>query len=85
MAPGLVKLPKHVQVKAIKPGGYYNLILTTAGHVLAFGFDGDGELGDGHTANSDLPVQVRLPAGMLATAVYAGSSAFQSFAMVRRG
>jgi alpha-tubulin suppressor-like RCC1 family protein len=40
--------------------------------VLAWGYNADGELGDGGTANSDVPVKVKLPASTKVTAVAAG-------------
>lgn len=83
-SPQFVKLPSHTKVRAIKPGGFYNMVLTTRGSILAWGFDADGELGNGKTTDSDLPVTVHLPSGMSATSIYAGSSASQSFASVRR-
>ena len=83
-SPQFVKLPPHTKVHAIKPGGLYNMVLTTSGRILAWGLGADGELGDGKTTDSDLPVTVHLPSGMSATNIYAGSSASQSFASVRR-
>ncbi|MGO8959313.1 MAG: RCC1 domain-containing protein [Streptosporangiaceae bacterium] len=83
-APQFVKLPAHTKVHAIKPGGFYNMVLTTTGKILAWGLDADGELGDGRTTDSDLPVRVHLQPGMSVTNLYAGSSASQSFASVRR-
>lgn len=83
-APQFVKLPLHTKVRAIKPGGYYTMALTATGKILAWGLDADGELGNGRTTDSDLPVTVHLPSGMVATNIFAGSSASQSFASVRR-
>jgi alpha-tubulin suppressor-like RCC1 family protein len=83
-APQFVKLPSHTKVHAIKPGGNYNMVLTTTGGILAWGIDAGGELGNGKTTDSDVPVRVHLPSGVLATSIYAGSSASQSFASVRR-
>jgi len=45
-------------VTAIAAGGDFSLALLTDGTVRAWGFNGDGELGDGTTTFSDTPVQV---------------------------
>ena len=60
--PVKVKLPAGTKVTAIAAGGYYSLALTSTGAVYAWGYNADGELGDGGTANSDVPVKVKLPA-----------------------
>jgi len=67
-----VKLPAGTKVTAVAAGGYYSLALTSTGAVFAWGFNTDGELGDGGTANSDVPVRAKLPAGTKVTAVAAG-------------
>ncbi len=74
--PVQVKLPAGTKVTAIAAGGYYSLALTSTGAVLAWGFNTDGELGDGATANSDVPVRVKLPAGTKVTAIAAGGSLY---------
>jgi alpha-tubulin suppressor-like RCC1 family protein len=61
-------------VTAVAAGGYYSLALTATGRVLAWGYDADGELGDGGTTNSHVPVMVKLPAGTKVTAFAAGGS-----------
>ena len=43
------------------------------GKLYAWGYDGDGELGDGTTTESDIPAQVSLPTGVTATTIGAGS------------
>ena len=70
--PVKVKLPGGTEVKAVAAGGYYSLALTSAGSVLAWGYNADGELGDGNRTNSDVPVKVKLPAGRKVTAVAGG-------------
>ncbi len=70
-SPVKVKLPKHTQVIAAAGGFVHSLALTSTGSVLAWGFNGYGELGNGKTAESDLPLKVKLPKGTKATAVAA--------------
>ncbi len=72
--PVKVKLPAGTRVTAIAAGGYDSLALTSTGAVWAWGYNADGELGDGSTAKSDVPVNVRLPAHTRVTAVAAGGS-----------
>jgi alpha-tubulin suppressor-like RCC1 family protein len=67
-----VKLPAGTKVTAIAAGGYDSLALTSTGTVLAWGYNADGELGDGGTANSDVPVKVKLPGGTKARTIAAG-------------
>lgn len=68
-----VKLPAGVQVTTIAAGGYQTLALTSAGTVLAWGDGGNGQLGDGRMRSSDVPVRVKIPAGVTVTGVGAGS------------
>ena len=70
--PVKVNLPPGTKVTAVAAGGYYSLALTSTGAVLAWGYNVDGELGDGNTTNSDVPVKVKLPAGTKVTGVAAG-------------
>jgi len=70
--PVKVKLPAGTKVTAVAAGGYYSLAVTSTGAVYAWGYNTDGELGEGGTANSDVPVKVKLPAGTKVTAVAAG-------------
>ncbi len=72
--PVKVNLPAGTKVTAIAAGGYDSLALTASGTVFAWGYNKDGELGDGGTANSGVPVKVKLPAGTKVTAISAGGS-----------
>ena len=64
-------------------GPGHSLALTSTGALFAWGYNTDGELGDGGTANSDVPVKVHLPAGTKVTAVAAGE--LQSLAVTSTG
>ncbi len=74
--PVAVKLPAGTKVTALAAGGYYSLALTSSGTVLAWGYNADGELGDGSSVNSDMPVKVKLPARTKVTAIAAGGSLY---------
>jgi alpha-tubulin suppressor-like RCC1 family protein len=78
-----VKLPAGTKVTAVAAGGYYSLALTATGRVLAWGYHADGELGDGGTASSDMPVRVKLSPGTKVTSVAAGE--LHSLAVTSRG
>ena len=56
-------------VTAIAAGEWHSLALTSTGAVWAWGYNGNGELGNGTTTNSSLPVQVpNAPTGVIAIA-----------------
>ncbi|MGH3410390.1 MAG: RCC1 domain-containing protein, partial [Streptosporangiaceae bacterium] len=76
-----VKLPTGVKVKSIAEGCFHSLALTTTGAVLAWGENSSGQLGTGSTANSDVPVQVDLPPGLVGTAIGSGPAAQHSLAI----
>ena len=72
--PVAVSLPSGTSITEIAGGGSFALALTSAGQVLAWGGGGSGQLGDGSTANSDVPVSVSLPSGTSARQIAAGGS-----------
>jgi alpha-tubulin suppressor-like RCC1 family protein len=61
--PVQVAMPKGTVVTAIAAGGTHSLAATAAGTVFAWGDNQYGQLGDGTTVASDVPVRVRLPRG----------------------
>ncbi len=61
VTPVKVMLPPGTKVRAIRAGCEHNLAITTDGHLLAWGFNADGELGDGTITDRDTPVQVKAP------------------------
>jgi alpha-tubulin suppressor-like RCC1 family protein len=69
--PVKVKLPAGTKVVAVAAAGFTSLALTTTGAVLAWGYNKDGELGDGNLTSSDLPVKVKLPPGTKVVAIAA--------------
>ena len=80
--PVQVDLPSGSHVTAVAAGDNHSLALTSDGRVLAWGFNGFGELGDGTTVDSSTPVPVHLPAWTRITAIAAG---YQSLALTSDG
>ena len=78
-----VTLPTGTTVTAVAAGALHSLALTSTGAVLAWGDNGEGELGDGSKTNSDVPVKVKLPAGTKVIAVAAGG--YYSLALTSSG
>ncbi|HEY0216223.1 MAG TPA: hypothetical protein VGC57_07520, partial [Cellulomonas sp.] len=69
--PVLAQLPSGVPITSIAVG-YFHLIATAAdGTVYAWGYNGSGQLGDGTTTTSSLPVVVQVPAGVAFTELLA--------------
>ncbi|MEW2625662.1 chromosome condensation regulator RCC1, partial [Streptomyces sp. NPDC048106] len=67
-----VHLPPDAQVTTIAAGGFHNLALTPDGRLLAWGYNRDGELGDGTTTNRTTPVYTDLPTATTVTAMAGG-------------
>ncbi|MGH9081230.1 MAG: hypothetical protein ACRDYE_14360 [Acidimicrobiales bacterium] len=80
--PVLAELPAGVTATAVAaggvspsakvPGGDYSVALTSAGALYSWGANGNGQLGDGGTSGSDVPVLTELPTGVKATGIGAG-------------
>lgn len=81
--PVQVELPEGATVESIAVGDDHILALTTAGQVLAWGYNEWGQLGNGTTTESGLPVEVGLPAGTTVTAIAAGAG--HSLALTSEG
>jgi alpha-tubulin suppressor-like RCC1 family protein len=81
--PVAVSLPSGTTVTAIAGGQFHSLALTSSGQVLAWGNNGDGELGNGTTTDSSTPVAVSLPSGTTVTAIAGGS--YHSLALTSSG
>lgn len=81
--PVRVRLPRGVTVISVRAGCEHTLALTSTGRVLAWGFNVDGELGDGSRTSTDTPVWVKLPKGTKIKAVRAGCD--QSLALTTTG
>jgi alpha-tubulin suppressor-like RCC1 family protein len=81
--PVAISLPSGTTVTAIAGGGDHSLALTSSGQVLAWGLNSSGQLGNGTTTNSSIPVQVSLPSGTTVTAIAGGGS--HSLALTSNG
>ena len=81
--PVRVSLPSGVSPTAIAAGFDAGYAIGSDGHLYAWGDNSSGQLGDGNTANSDVPVRVSLPSGVTPAAVAAG--AFAAYAIGSNG
>jgi alpha-tubulin suppressor-like RCC1 family protein len=70
--PVMAMLPQGTKVQQLSAGCEHTLALTGTGQVLAWGFNADGELGNGSTEDSGTPVMTSLPQDTTVTAVSAG-------------
>ncbi len=70
--PVAVSVPSGTTVSAVAGGGYHSLALTSTGQVLAWGYNVDGELGNGTTTYSNTPIVVSALQTVV-TAIAAGS------------
>jgi len=76
----VVSLPAGVTATAIAAGGNHSLAIGSNGNVYAWGFNYEGQLGNGidsqnsTTPQSKVPVLVKLPAGVTARAIAAGEN-----------
>lgn len=69
-----VTMPNGVTFTKIAAGNSHTLALDTTGHLWAWGYGGDGELGDGSTVSSSVPVEVTTPPDVTFSAIAAGGS-----------
>ncbi|QSB16252.1 hypothetical protein JQS43_08150 [Natronosporangium hydrolyticum] len=73
--PVYVMLPEDTVVTSIAAGSFHSLAVTDTGQVLAWGFNGQGQLGNGtNVPRSNLPVDVLLDPGVVVTGIAAGDS-----------
>ena len=70
--PVRVNLPAGVTVTSVAAGYLDSFAVTATGRVYAWGYGGQGEIGNGATADAHTPTAVSLPAGVSASAVSAG-------------
>ena len=75
-------IPPGTTFTQIVAGAMQSMALSSAGEVYAWGQNGDGQLGDGTTTNSPMPVAVALPAGTTIDTLARGSSANHALALI---
>jgi len=79
--PVAIVTPKGVTFTAIAGGDSYSLALASNGAAWAWGDNLYGQLGNGTTTNSDVPVAVSMPTGITFRAAAAGSAHSLAVAM----
>jgi alpha-tubulin suppressor-like RCC1 family protein len=67
-----VSLPTGITATTIAGGGGAGYAVGSDGSLYGWGYNVDGELGDNSTSNSDTPVPVDLPLGVIPKAITAG-------------
>ena len=70
--PVAVQLPAGLTFTAIATGQYHNLALASNGSLYAWGYNVDGQLGDGNKTTPTAPVLVSIPAGVTPAHIAAG-------------
>jgi len=70
--PVRIPLPGGARATAVGAGDSHSLVVTSTGRIFAWGRNDFGQLGDGTTTQSDSPVAVHLPPGVVASEVVAG-------------
>ncbi len=83
--PVSVALPDGLIIKTISAGCDNGYALSTTGTLYAWGDGMEGELGDGGSSESNLPVPVSIPAGLKVTALGSGPGAHHAFAITVAG
>lgn len=73
-----VQLPVGVTVTQVAAGSTYSVALSSTGQVYAWGDNAEATLGDGGTADSNVPVAVELPPSVFVTSVTAGGNRCQA-------
>ncbi len=68
----LVPVPGDPIITAIAAGEQSSLVLTSAGKVFSWGYNGQGQLGDGSTTNSFTPVAVGIPDDVFVSGIASG-------------
>ncbi len=73
--PVMVKKPAGVTSwTAVAAGAFYSMAIANNGDVYAWGFNNFGQLGNGTTTNESGPTLVKLPSGVTATKIAAGTN-----------
>lgn len=70
--PVAVDFPNGTVITQVAGGGYDSLALDSTGKVWAWGYNAQGQLGNGTTTNSSIPVPVSIPSSTTIKAISAG-------------
>jgi alpha-tubulin suppressor-like RCC1 family protein len=82
--PARVRLPRGAKLASVSAACFHTLAVTAASRVLAWGANGEGELGASDPVDHPTSVRVRFP-GLVVVAIGTGPSSSSSFAIVRKG
>jgi alpha-tubulin suppressor-like RCC1 family protein len=83
--PGAVNMPAGVTFSAIGAGAYFGVGLDTTGKAWTWGYNQDGELGNGNTTSSTIPTAVSMPPGVTFSAIAPGDCGYFSVALDSTG
>lgn len=72
VSPGAI--PQGVKIVEVSAGTDHTVVLGDDGKAYAWGYGGDGQLGDGKNTSSKVPVAVTMPAGVKFTHIAAGAT-----------
>ncbi len=80
-----VMVPGGDKVTAVTAGCRSSFAVTTQGQVLAWGYNAEGQLGEGIGISTNTPVPVSLPAGFGTIAIGTGPGAQHTFVIAKAG
>ncbi|TKR27319.1 cell wall anchor protein [Cellulomonas hominis] len=69
--PKPVSLPPGTEITALAAGYYHVVAMSSDGGVYAWGYNSSGQLGDGTTTTSSVPVVTQVPSGVTYTELFA--------------
>jgi alpha-tubulin suppressor-like RCC1 family protein len=73
LTPVAVEAPEGVVLSGVVAGAWHTCAHGSGGKVYCWGYNGDGQLGDGMSTSRRTPVAVQAPAGVVLSGVVAGS------------
>jgi alpha-tubulin suppressor-like RCC1 family protein len=83
--PAAVTMPAGVTFSNVSAGGFFTVALDSGGNAWAWGYNGQGELGNGATTDSAFPVQVTIPVDVTFRAIAAGTFGTHALALDTTG
>ena len=70
-SPAILNLPDGAKPKLIATGEFHSLVSGTNGKLYAWGYNVDGELGDGTTSSTNIPITVNFPESVIPVSISA--------------